>query len=163
MADDEPMSLIELHGWLSDKAAAKVKQVRVSSVLAKLPVSDAQDVELEQREMTRQARRKEAEAVLRTAIGERPITYQTANGPVHVAGPIVGTAEAAAILGVERPRIGRWSGVGGLMPPPLGKTRAGPIWLRSEVEALREATNRRRKPRKPAGATKPRKAASQAT
>lgn len=152
------MSLIALRGWLSDKVNAQVKQVRVTSVLARLPASEAQNVELERQEMTRQARRRAAEEELSSARGERPITYQTANGPVFVAGPIVGTAEAAAILGVERPRIGRWSGVGGLMPTPIGKTRAGPIWLRSEVEALREATNKRRKPRKPGGA-KPRKAA----
>lgn len=61
---------------------------------------------------------------------------------------LVGTREAADILGVERPRIGRWKSKG-LMPdeavdPPVS---AGPLWYRRDIESMRpwvEANRRRR-------------------
>ena len=50
---------------------------------------------------------------------------------------LVGTREAAELLGVERTRIGRWLKTG-LMPEPLVKLRATPVWFRRDVEALAE-------------------------
>jgi hypothetical protein len=79
--------------------------------------------------------------------GANPEVYQTATGPVTVSGLFVGTAEAAAMLGVERPRIGKWRALG-RMPEPITELAAGPFWLRSQVEALREGTEARRKPRR---------------
>lgn len=57
---------------------------------------------------------------------------------------LVGTAEAAAILGVERPRIGRWIGKG-VMPQPVAKVGATPLWLREDVEAMRKEVAKRRR------------------
>lgn len=61
----------------------------------------------------------------------------------------VGTWEAADILGVERPRIGRWlnrwrewvrAGMVGpepstKIPKPIADPKSGPVWIRSEIEA----------------------------
>ena len=48
---------------------------------------------------------------------------------------IVGSAEAAEILGVERPRINRWRNMG-VMPATVADLRCGPIWNRTEIEVL---------------------------
>jgi hypothetical protein len=45
---------------------------------------------------------------------------------------LVGTAEAADILGVERPRIGRWI-KRGVMPPTATDLKATPVWYRRDV------------------------------
>jgi len=50
---------------------------------------------------------------------------------------LVGSAEAAEILGVERPRINRWR-TSGVMPCTVAELRCGPIWTRGAVEALAE-------------------------
>jgi hypothetical protein len=68
-------------------------------------------------------------------------------GDVDVKGVFVGTAEAAAMLGVERPRIGRWVSLGKL-PPPIAELRATPVWLRSQIESKRSDVESRRKPRR---------------
>jgi hypothetical protein len=94
---------------------------------------------------------------------------------------LVGTWEAAEIIGVERPRIGRWlnrwriwmfgdkdwqktGGKKGVpphvqaepddwtygpepdtrIPKPLADTKAGPVWLRSDIEAFAAARRARR-------------------
>lgn len=49
---------------------------------------------------------------------------------------LVGTAEAADILGVERPRIGRWI-QRGIMPDTVKKLQATPVWRRKDIEAMR--------------------------
>jgi hypothetical protein len=59
--------------------------------------------------------------------------------------PLVGSKEAAELLGVERPRIGRLQRQG-VMPEPLFELAAGPVWLRSQVESVREHIEGRRKP-----------------
>jgi predicted DNA-binding transcriptional regulator AlpA len=56
----------------------------------------------------------------------------------------VGTAEAAELLGVERPRIGRWIGKG-QMPMPIAKLGATPIWDRADIEAMRDEVNARKR------------------
>ena len=59
----------------------------------------------------------------------------------------VGTAEAAEILGVERPRIGRWQ-IAGIMPEPVVRLAATPVWRRQDILKLKEqrkGTTRRRK------------------
>lgn len=59
---------------------------------------------------------------------------------------LAGTAEAAEMLDVERPRIGRWMKAG-LMPRPLAKLRATPIWTVPQIEAMKgERESRRRAP-----------------
>lgn len=65
----------------------------------------------------------------------------------EVKGVLVGTAEVAAMLNVERPRIGRWVSLGKL-PPPVAVLRATPVWLRSQIEAKRSDVESRRKPRR---------------
>lgn len=57
----------------------------------------------------------------------------------------VGTAEAADILGVERPRIGRWI-KRGIMPPTVMHLQATPVWRRRDIERMRKWVdeNRRR-------------------
>jgi hypothetical protein len=49
---------------------------------------------------------------------------------------LVGTAEAADILGVERPRIGRWI-QRGVMPDRVCDLAATPVWERKHIEKMR--------------------------
>lgn len=48
---------------------------------------------------------------------------------------LAGTAEAAELLGVERPRIGRWI-KRGVMPDPVDELAATPVWTRKQIEAM---------------------------
>jgi hypothetical protein len=59
---------------------------------------------------------------------------------------IVGTAEAARILDVERPRIGRWI-KRGVMPPTAAKLDATPVWHRKDIVRMQDwvDANRRRR------------------
>lgn len=57
---------------------------------------------------------------------------------------LVGTREAAEILGVERPRIGRWLKTG-VMPEPVARTKSGPVWFRSQITGMRGERKRRRR------------------
>lgn len=50
---------------------------------------------------------------------------------------VVGTAEVAELLGVERPRIGRWI-KRGVMPPTAARLSATPIWHRKDIEKMSE-------------------------
>jgi hypothetical protein len=63
---------------------------------------------------------------------------------------LVGTAEAAHMLGVERPRIGRWIAKG-QMPMPAVWPAAGPMFWRIDIEAMVEDVEARR--RAPAATT----------
>ncbi len=65
---------------------------------------------------------------------------------------IVGTAEAADILDVERPRIGRWRNQG-KMPPPVAELAATPVWHRKQIEALIEGREAGRRNMKKGGNT----------
>ena len=59
---------------------------------------------------------------------------------------IVGTAEAAELLDVERPRIGRWI-KRGVMPPTASVLSATPVWYRRDILKMLdwvEANKRRR-------------------
>jgi hypothetical protein len=77
-----------------------------------------------------------------------PQSFETPTGVVEVRGLLVGTAEAAAILGVERPRIGRWRALdNGKLPEPVAQLASGPVWLRSQIEALRGSTTARKRRR----------------
>jgi hypothetical protein len=60
---------------------------------------------------------------------------------------LLGTAEVAELLAVERPRIGRWRALG-LIREPIAELAATPVWRSSQIEAMREDVERRRKPRK---------------
>lgn len=59
---------------------------------------------------------------------------------------VVGTAEAADILDVERPRIGRWMKLG-IMPKPAKRLAATPVWFRADIERLRDQRAGRRRGR----------------
>jgi hypothetical protein len=62
---------------------------------------------------------------------------------------IVGTAEVAKLLGVERPRIGRWI-KRGLMPPTAAHLQATPVWYRRDIERMGTWVERnRRRSREP--------------
>jgi hypothetical protein len=57
----------------------------------------------------------------------------------------VGTKEASELLGVERPRIGRYLRKG-IMPEPIGVVSKGiPFWLKADVEPLRKFVEGRRR------------------
>lgn len=62
---------------------------------------------------------------------------------------IVGTAEAAKILGVERPRIGRWIKQG-IMPPTAAQLKATPVWHRKDIINMKDwVESHRRQNREP--------------
>lgn len=48
---------------------------------------------------------------------------------------VVGTAEVAELLGVDRSQIGRWRR-NGQFPEPAHRLAAGPFWYRSDVAKL---------------------------
>lgn len=59
---------------------------------------------------------------------------------------IVGTAEAAELLGVERPRVGRWI-KRGVMPPTAADLAATPVWHKKDILKMKawvEANRRNR-------------------
>jgi predicted site-specific integrase-resolvase len=72
--------------------------------------------------------------------------------------PYVGTSEAALLLGVEKPRIGRYRRTG-LMPEPVAELRATAIWRTKDVLALKAALDSRAqkhvRPQFRANATRP--------
>lgn len=51
-------------------------------------------------------------------------------------GDLCGAKATAEILHVERTRIARWQRLGMVLPPPFSRMPNGPVWLRSEIEAL---------------------------
>lgn len=106
--------------FLREKAASGVKQVRVTTVLGMIEREEASSKKL-RRQIARQ---------------------QTKNGTKKL--DLVGTAEAAAILGVERPRIGRWR-KSGVMPEPVAEPAAGPVWHRSQIVAMKPERELRRR------------------
>jgi hypothetical protein len=59
---------------------------------------------------------------------------------------LVGTAEAAELLDVERPRIGRWV-KSGVMPEPVARLASGPVWLKKDVLGISKEREKRRRPR----------------
>jgi hypothetical protein len=59
-------------------------------------------------------------------------------------GDLVGAAEAAAILGVERTRVARYRR-SGVMPDPLSELRATPVWFRRDVERFRDKREQRQR------------------
>lgn len=63
------------------------------------------------------------------AAGDGPPAYEPLPKPLP---RIVGTAEAADILGVDKSQIGRWVR-GGRFPEPLQRLAAGPIWERTTI------------------------------
>lgn len=143
----EPMTTEEFRAWVEDKATRGVKDIRVASVAARMPLP-APALGLEEREASRdRAAHELARQTIRARSGARTKYYTTVEGRrIKVEGEIVGTAEAAAILGVERPRMGRYRGLKQL--PPLQMLAAGPIWLRSDVEAFSLEVEARRKHKK---------------
>lgn len=138
----------ELRRSLAEKQERGVKQVRVTTVLESLPDTPAAafpELGLNGSRSKRAARgARLAAGTLEGHAYDDPHTYDTDNGPVEVKGSLVGTAEAAAILGVERPRIGKWRALG-KMPPVVGDLAAGPVWLRGDIEDMRPETVARRR------------------
>ena len=57
---------------------------------------------------------------------------------------IVGTAEAADLLDVERSRVGRWK-KSGVMPDPVITLSATPIWLRDDIVGMLDEREKRRR------------------
>jgi hypothetical protein len=60
---------------------------------------------------------------------------------------LVGTAEAAEILGVERPRIGRWINRG-VMPPTAVQLQATPVWYKRDIVKMLPWVESNRRQRK---------------
>ena len=56
---------------------------------------------------------------------------------------LLGTAEVADLLNVERPRIARLMALGA-MPEPIARLRATPIWTRDQIEPMRAKLNAKR-------------------
>lgn len=135
--DGQTKSLEEYRRWLQVKIDAGVSQVRVTTALAALPT--------------------DLDAVgsgLRALRDYNTVSFWTPNGEVEVKGPLVGTAEAAATLRVERPRIGRWKALDATKAPEdrklpewVADLAAGPVWFRPEIEAMVPVADARRKPR----------------
>lgn len=115
----------ELRKWLEEKRDAGVREVRVNTVLKKM------------KELIPPARR------------------NTRNGRVTImvnVGEIVGIHEAAEILDVDRSRPSKWRSKGTKFgpdrvpfPEPIDELRTGPVFLRSEVEALKPYVEERRR------------------
>jgi len=63
---------------------------------------------------------------------------------------IVGSVEAAEILGVERTRVARYRKTG-VLPTPWRELRATPVWLRKDIERIRDAREAEREPTESTG------------
>jgi hypothetical protein len=107
--------------WLREKQERGVRDVRVNTVLGKFEELEAEGKK-RSNSMPRRGRRKKLD--------------------------LVGTAEAAEILGVERPRIGRWKKAK-VLPEPVAELAAGPVWFREQIESVQEERDRRRRVKSP--------------
>lgn len=148
---DEPasrMSFAQFRDWLKEKHERGVKDVRVATAWALFPK--------ERSVRPPKSRRQIAEDVIHENIGRDAFTHFDLDSQknVYVAGDVVGTAEAAAVLNVERPRIGRYRALG-KMPDPIAILAAGPVWWRADVEKLRDTVEERRKPTRGPGEAGP--------
>lgn len=142
------MGLDQLRGVLKEKEARGVKQVRVTSVLAALDEAE--------RETATTKRKTNGGAKSRTITVKRAdIVGHNAKGkPIYGPGDLVGSQEAAELLGVDKTRPSKWRINGTTFgpdkvpfPEPVSEVSTGPIFLRSEVEALRPFVEERRRNR----------------
>jgi hypothetical protein len=126
--------LDELKNELLDKRSRGVKQIRVTSVLAAIEAAEQAAPEdgrvLQQQEEIERLRDQLARRATRQAVPE-----------------LVGSTEAAEILGVERPRISRWREKG-VLPDPVAVLKAGPIWTRAQIEGFMTERERRTRVRR---------------
>lgn len=138
------MTIDDLRTSLEDKRSRGVKQVRVTTMLESLPATPAEAYPGLVSKPTRKRRSAGSSGGLAGHAYDNPVRYDTDAGEVVVQGTQVGTAEAAAILGVERPRIGKWRALN-RMPPVVADLAAGPVWDRADIEAMRPETEARRR------------------
>lgn len=135
-----PMTIEELRAWLADKRARGVKQVRVTTMEEALPGSPAEawpDIDARQVK----AFDKAVKAAVAAALADEATLMKALKGR------LIGTAEAAEMLHVERPRIGRWREMN-MLPEPVEQLAAGPVWLRSQIAAKVDEVMARKKPRR---------------
>lgn len=135
------MTIEQLRSLLAEKSERGVTQVRIKTVLEaldSLEVPDAGRADELEDELARLKARRASNLV--SQVDDNRETY----GDVIVKGILVGTAEAAAILGVERPRIGKWTALG-RMPTPVAELAAGPVWHRYDIEAMVPTVESRRR------------------
>lgn len=117
-----------LREWLREKQDRGVRDVRVVTVLQKM----------DEEEAALAKNGKPSPAVARKVIlnlGDYVNVTEWGDGKVDEFGDLIGTAEVAELLDVERSRIGKWIRRGH-MPKPLAQLAAGPVWLRSDIEGL---------------------------
>ena len=156
----------DMRELLEEKHAAGVKQVRVATALERLDADRARlrgrveaaagrDAKRLARELEAQRRqvalaREETRAVeavllaLRDGVTGGMTHEQVVRRVVDGGDSLMGTAEVATLLGVERTRIGKWQRVG-QMPQPIDRLASGPVWLRSQVEPLVARVESRRR------------------
>lgn len=142
------MTIEELRADLESKHDRKVKQVRVTTIIAALQeIEDGDPVirkgverlrELESIKSELAAARAdmaqlEARVAAKPRVTKRDIIDSLTAG--RAMGMLLGTAEVAALLGVERPRVGKWRALGRI-PEPLEDLKATPVWLREQIEPL---------------------------
>lgn len=122
-----------LRSWLEEKRAADVKQVRVTSVLAKLDEAEAE---------AQEAAALEAERALKG--------ISKSNKATVTAHDLMGVVEIADFLRVDRTRPSKWRrpdkddpskrttfGPDHIpFPEPFAILGMGPVWLRSQIEPL---------------------------
>ena len=63
---------------------------------------------------------------------------------------LVGTSEVGEILDLKKDRVSVWM-TQGIIPAPIVKVRAGPLWWRPDIKPLKRERERRRR-RTPAAA-----------
>jgi hypothetical protein len=54
--------------------------------------------------------------------------------PLHLKLDLVGTAEAAELLGIGRAALGERRRRHESFPPPVAELRCGPVWFRAQIE-----------------------------
>lgn len=143
MPDDYPTNLYDYRMMLHGKMAAGVKDIRVKTALHALPPV----ISPEERSEITDERQEITEDFLMRNAGWKPLDLPSPDDPtktVHVEGMLVGTKEAAALLNVERPRIGKYLLLG-KMPKPVGTLGAGPVWWRPQIEDMRGWVDAQRK------------------
>lgn len=76
-----------------------------------------------------------SDRALDVPIVEEALAAMRSGAQLVMPGDLLGTKEAAELLGVDRTTASRWKKAG-YMPTPFAETATGPLWLRATLETF---------------------------
>lgn len=138
--------LEETRAEMRAKVESGVKQVRVTTMLRTLDEIASEVAEIEK--FAKKAR-KDADRATRVAesaaaqSGGSVDPGQDAEGMVHPE-MLMGLAEVAAFLRIEKQRIARYR-ESGVIPEPVATVQSGPLWIESQIAPVAAVVEARRR------------------